>query len=98
MFVRAGSRLLQSLIAEDSDKVEQMVGFLAGLPGSGKSRVIKALQVLANTWKSPDALETVAYQGELQTAKQSTSFSSGGLIQILVQNDTAWSKKKSSRD
>lgn len=63
IFVRAGSRLLQSIVEEDSDNVEHMIGFLTGLPGSGKSCVIKALQGLAKAWKCQDAIETVAHQG-----------------------------------
>ncbi|ETP30830.1 hypothetical protein F442_20244 [Phytophthora nicotianae P10297] len=63
MFTRAGSRLLQTIVSDDSGSVDQMIGFLAGLPGSGKSRVIKSLQALAKAWNSQDALQTVAYQG-----------------------------------
>ncbi|KAF4136228.1 PIF1-like helicase, partial [Phytophthora infestans] len=63
MFARAGSRLLQSLTAASYDNVDQMIGFLGGFPGTGKSLVIKALQALAKSWESSDAVETVAYQG-----------------------------------
>lgn len=44
MFVRAGKKLLQAIVTPESDTIGQMIGFLGGLPGAGKSLVIHALQ------------------------------------------------------
>lgn len=62
-FIRAGRCLLDSLTQEHISEDEQLIGFLGGLPGSGKSQVIKALQKLASTWNSTDAVGTTACQG-----------------------------------
>lgn len=42
---------------------DQMIAFLGGLPGAGKSQVIRAIQVLADKWGYPDSVATTAYQG-----------------------------------
>ncbi|GMF40486.1 unnamed protein product [Phytophthora fragariaefolia] len=62
VFVHVGKKLLRSLLhGHHSD--DQIVDFLGGLPGAGKSRVINAVQVLAEKWRSQDSVATAAYQG-----------------------------------
>ncbi|GMF26422.1 unnamed protein product [Phytophthora fragariaefolia] len=62
MFAKIGTDLLTScLVGHDPEK--QTIGFLGGLPGAGKSRVIGSIQSLADEWKSSDAAVTAAYQG-----------------------------------
>ncbi|KAG1710585.1 hypothetical protein DVH05_013311 [Phytophthora capsici] len=63
MFVGAGKCLLSSLTTERTQPEDQMIGFLGGQPGAGKSLVIKALQSLAINWQCSEAISTVAYQG-----------------------------------
>ncbi|OWZ10793.1 putative mitochondrial protein [Phytophthora megakarya] len=62
-FVRVGRPFLQSLLSTSPDNVPQCLFFLGGGPGTGKSQVIRALQVLAHSWASENAVKTVAYQG-----------------------------------
>ncbi|GMF23215.1 unnamed protein product [Phytophthora fragariaefolia] len=62
MFAKIGTNLLTScLVGHDPEK--QTIGFLGGLPGTGKSRVIGSIPNLADKWKSSDAVVTAAYQG-----------------------------------
>jgi hypothetical protein len=68
MFVLAGAALLRDFQSEEGCRPprqdsEQFKGFLAGLPGAGKSQVIKALQDLAVSWERPNAVKTMAFQG-----------------------------------
>ncbi|OWZ23257.1 putative mitochondrial protein [Phytophthora megakarya] len=62
-FIRVGGPFLQSLLSSPDQDVDQVIAFLGGGPGTGKSQVIRALQALAESWVSRDALKTVAYQG-----------------------------------
>jgi hypothetical protein len=61
-FTKVGRDVLRSLLT-DNNANEQAVTFLGGLPGAGKSRVVAALQALAQAWKYPNAVMTAAYQG-----------------------------------
>ncbi|ETO75400.1 hypothetical protein F444_09003 [Phytophthora nicotianae P1976] len=63
MFACAGCHLLKSLAQDSVPGNKQFIGFIGGLPGAGKSQVIKALQKLAASWESSDSLGTAAYQG-----------------------------------
>lgn len=60
--VKFGSKLLESFTL-DANSDQQLVGFLGGKPGAGKSQVIHALQMLAQMWGNPGAVATGAYQG-----------------------------------
>ncbi|KAF4139664.1 hypothetical protein GN958_ATG11149 [Phytophthora infestans] len=72
MFANVGKKLLKSLLL-GHDVNEQIVAFLGGKPGAGKSRVIGALQVLAQKWKSEESIATCAYQGvAAQAANEQT--------------------------
>lgn len=62
-FVRVGRVFLQSLLADSDDSIPQLIAFVGGPPGSGKSQVIRSLQALAESWQSYDAIRTVAFQG-----------------------------------
>ncbi|OWZ23607.1 hypothetical protein PHMEG_0001459 [Phytophthora megakarya] len=42
---------------------ESLVSFLGGLPGAGKSQVIRAIQALATSWAGSNTVGTVSYQG-----------------------------------
>lgn len=61
-FMMAGTKLITSLILGHKPE-NQMIAFLGGLPGAGKSRVIAALQTLAMKWGNAEAVATAAYQG-----------------------------------
>lgn len=64
MFVVVGRRLLEALsIDEKMSSRDPLVSFLGGLPGAGKSQVIKSLQALALSWRSSESVGTVSYQG-----------------------------------
>lgn len=61
-FIIVGGKLLRSFLSTSAND-NQLCAFLGGLPGSGKSLVIEALQTLAFSWGHPYAIATVAYQG-----------------------------------
>jgi hypothetical protein len=62
-FTSVGKKLLSALVNGANTSEDQLVTFLGGLPGAGKSQVIKAIQALATAWHHPDAQATVAFQG-----------------------------------
>ena len=76
MFIIAGCKVITNLSSQaglsvsenignvgDVSPDDQLLAFLSGGAGYGKSEVIKALQTLAEYWNSPGAVMTCSFTG-----------------------------------
>lgn len=83
-FTLVGNAVLKSFIKK-SQPDDQLIVFLDGLPGAGKSLVIKALQKLAEMWERSDAIAQWPIRVlllKLQEGKPFINFLDGGIIPI----------------
>ncbi|OWZ10293.1 hypothetical protein PHMEG_00016878 [Phytophthora megakarya] len=95
IFVRAGTELLTSIL-NTQESNGQMIEFLGGLPGAGKSRVIGALQGLAEKWNSAEAVATAAYQGVAAQAADGQTIHK--LFGWSVHNRKKWAPNKDQQE
>ncbi|ETN12062.1 hypothetical protein PPTG_09710 [Phytophthora nicotianae INRA-310] len=95
MFTHVGKKLLSSLLL-GHDTNEQVIAFLGGKPGAGKSRVIGALQMLARTWDSAESVATGAYQGVAAQAANGQTIHK--LFGWYVNNKKPWTPNQEQKE
>jgi hypothetical protein len=89
VFCEAGARLIKCWCNTDPDltnQQQQKVSLFTGLPGTGKSRVILALQKLAQLWNQPSSVLTCAYTHAASNNVKGVTLHSAFGIPIVLQN------------